>query len=292
VAPRSTTPGEAFVDFGGTLVFRRVITMSLPGPPLPATTILPSAAIVTAIASSAPPPKSTVCLASPEKLVSGVPSAFNRTIAKSPPVEPTTTSLPSGCATVAFTVSVAPKSTTAVPAPAPANVVSRVPLAFSRLITKSRVALPRPATTIRSSPSTTTPAPMSSTPACVPSDVLPPDPKVLSGAPPDVSRATAKSPLPVASVEPTITIRPSGAIATWVARSAPPKLSVCLPPAPKAASRSPGAARATELESAMITSAIARPAAPSRIEGQPRSPASSAPQGVTLRFEVAVATER
>jgi hypothetical protein len=79
-------------------VLRRVATMSLFGPPWPTATILPSGASATPFALSTPP-KSTVCLPSPEKLVSGVPSALSRTIAKSPPptlVEPTRTNLPSG----------------------------------------------------------------------------------------------------------------------------------------------------------------------------------------------------
>ena len=64
---------------------------------LPTTTILPSAWIATPFASSTPP-KSVVCLPSPEKLVSSVPSGCSgrgRSRGRRRPVQPTATILPS-----------------------------------------------------------------------------------------------------------------------------------------------------------------------------------------------------
>ncbi len=109
---------------------------------------------------------------------------------------------------------------------------------------RNRVALPWPETTIRSSARTTTPPPVSFTAEPVLSVVLPPDPKVASGVPSEPNLATAKSPPPVAVVDPTTTIRPSGVSAMWVPRSMPPKSSVCLPSALNVVSRSPGVAAA------------------------------------------------
>ena len=252
VPPKSTNafPGVAGANDVSTLpsALRRVATMSLFGPPWPTATILPPGASATATRSQRHRSQSSAsrrprspCPACRQRLAGQSRSRRRRRCSSSRRER--------ACRRAdepwRSRSSVPPKSTTEVPAPPPANVVSRVPFAFSRLVTKSLLALPWPEMTICSLGSTTTPPPMSFTPGWVPNVALPPEPKLLSGAPSDPNRATAKSPPPVASVEPIATIRPSGVIATCVARSVPPKLSVCLPSALNEVSRSPGAARAT-----------------------------------------------